>query len=309
MRAARRAVDIYGIRSARVRLVAQRHNIVFAVVSSAGDRYALRMARPSYRSIPELEAEAAWLSELSSDGSLVVPEPVPTVRGPYTATVEQGGCFRNFLLFRWVKGRRAQRITVPAAAAVGALLAHLHHRAERSSRPPEFERPIYDLRGVTGAAIGADPQVARSKLRAEDLAVLDDAAARVGECLGRIDRLPQTWGLVHGDLTLGNLVFDKGAPRPIDFDDLGWGYYGYDVAATYLALPRGSPGVRQAFLQEYRRVREVSWCEAEFRSFVAARHIYSILWWAAHYLKSSSTSEGDEATEWRINVLREFAST
>lgn len=41
-----------------------------------------------------------------------------------------------------------------------------------------------------------------------------------------------TFGLIHADLHLDNVLFAGGEARPIDFDDCGLGHWLYDIAVT-----------------------------------------------------------------------------
>ncbi|MFS0722484.1 phosphotransferase enzyme family protein [Paenibacillus sp. 1P07SE] len=60
------------------------------------------------------------------------------------------------------------------------------------------------------------------------------------------------YGLVHGDLHLGNIVFHDGVPAPIDFGLCGHGYYLYDVAAPMLSM---WPKHRWMLLSSYEALR------------------------------------------------------
>ncbi|EPY05268.1 aminoglycoside phosphotransferase [Paenibacillus alvei TS-15] len=55
-----------------------------------------------------------------------------------------------------------------------------------------------------------------------------------------MERNANTYGLIHGDLHTGNVVYNGEEPRPIDFGRCGYGYYLYDMAGALLGL-----GVKQ----------------------------------------------------------------
>ena len=60
------------------------------------------------------------------------------------------------------------------------------------------------------------------------------------------------WGLIHGDLHPGNLLFHRGEARPIDFSRCGYGHFVYDIAecCRFVGSER-----RRAFAEGYRRFR------------------------------------------------------
>jgi Ser/Thr protein kinase RdoA (MazF antagonist) len=64
---------------------------------------------------------------------------------------------------------------------------------------------------------------------------------------------PFACGLIHGDFHAGNWLFDRDRVGFIDFEDLGWGYFLYDVAtALFAALARADyPAVADAFTRAY----------------------------------------------------------
>lgn len=45
-----------------------------------------------------------------------------------------------------------------------------------------------------------------------------------------------SYGLIHADLHFGNFLVQDGRVSVIDFDQLGWGHYGYDSAVMKVEL-------------------------------------------------------------------------
>lgn len=75
----------------------------------------------------------------------------------------------------------------------------------------------------------------------------------------RLGKSPERFGLIHSDLSFGNVLFTADEALPIDFDDCGFGYYLYDLAVI-LAGPWERPGFqqcREALLQGYREICEL----------------------------------------------------
>lgn len=69
-----------------------------------------------------------------------------------------------------------------------------------------------------------------------------------------MEQQENTYGLIHGNFHLGNVVFNGGEPRPIDFGRCGYGYYLYDMAGALVGL-----GVKQRerFVAGYESVKKL----------------------------------------------------
>lgn len=74
------------------------------------------------------------------------------------------------------------------------------------------------------------------------------AAAKILSELEDMEANKDQYGLIHGDLHSGNVVFAGEQPYPIDFGRCGYGYYLYDLAAALLEL---SPEQRKRFIEGY----------------------------------------------------------
>src|SRR5699024_907824 len=96
---------------------------------------------------------------------------------------------------------------------------------------------------------------------------------------------PHRWGLIHGDLRLANLLIHDGDTRVIDFDDCGLGWYVHDFATalSFIEDHPNRPELTQAWLQGYRRHRELSADdEAEIPTFVMLRRMQLLAWIGSH---------------------------
>ena len=81
--AAMRALAHFPVDAEHVELIAHSENVTFRVSVSGGDTdYVLRLHRPGYNSIEELDSERAWTRALKEAG-IPVPASLPTHRGDY----------------------------------------------------------------------------------------------------------------------------------------------------------------------------------------------------------------------------------
>jgi Ser/Thr protein kinase RdoA (MazF antagonist) len=91
----------------------------------------------------------------------------------------------------------------------------------------------------------------------------------------------EAYGLVHGDLHLGNVLFVGGEARAIDFDDCGYGPWVYDFAVTLANQwkSRDWPDLRDAFCAGYAAERELPDL-ADLEMICAGRLVSLGLWLA-----------------------------
>ncbi len=99
------ALPHWSMEGAQVELITYRENAVFALTSREGERYAMRVHRPDYRSDQHIRSELQWMAALSEVG-LSTPDAVPTRSGDSLVTVGAAGVPqpRQCDLFRWVPG-------------------------------------------------------------------------------------------------------------------------------------------------------------------------------------------------------------
>jgi Ser/Thr protein kinase RdoA (MazF antagonist) len=204
----------------------------------------LRLHRPGYNSLEELECERAWVKALVDTG-LPVPDPLVTRDGTHfvligiPCTNEQ----RYVGMTTWLKGeplRRCPEIDSDTSTRarvfhrIGGIVAAMHNQATRWTGPPGFTRPKLDLDGL----LGDNPRWGRFWEYA-DLPVggrerLLAARARLRGALSDYGMTPDNFSLIHADLDPGNIIYDRGALALIDFDDSGYGWHMYDVASALI---------------------------------------------------------------------------
>jgi Ser/Thr protein kinase RdoA (MazF antagonist) len=276
-RLAQAALAAYGLDGVTLTPIGHGENTTFRVVAAgattapgdpyAGNSYLLRIHRPGYQTAASIASELAWLAALRQDG-LVVPEP------------------RSCSLFRWMRGRKTGQVRLQHFAALGRLMAHLHAYTALWPLPPGFSRRRWDWEGLFGDDAGFNlPAAEVWALLPEPYAgrfrVVADRARQV---MDELSQGPDAFGLIHADLLLGkegNMLFAGGEARPIDFDDCGFGYWVYDLAASlaHWQLAERWPRVRDALLEGYSQVRPFPAGQlAHLDLFMAARHVSEILW-------------------------------
>jgi Ser/Thr protein kinase RdoA (MazF antagonist) len=160
---ARAALARWHLDAAALSLLKDRENTVYKVTDPrSGERFALRVHRPSYHSDAEIRSELQWTAALI-DAGIEAPAAVPTPGGDMFVTVRHEAVPepRQCDLLRWVEGTIIGDIESGHIATAdevrsnhflaGRLAALIHNHGERWQRPPGFTRPIMDFDGLIGS--------------------------------------------------------------------------------------------------------------------------------------------------------------
>jgi Ser/Thr protein kinase RdoA (MazF antagonist) len=242
----------------RATLINLSENHTYRIDGSSGAPHILRLHRPGYQSRESIESELAWISALR-DPALLVPRPLTGRDG---RLVQQLGPNQFAVLFAFERGREpvADDDLVWLFRIIGRFAAAAHRHAENWSRPPAFVRPawtaeaVLDAEGLWGnwrSAPGVDGQVLRT---------LDPLDAELRKRLAAYGTGEDRFGLIHADMRLANLLVDGEAVSLIDFDDCGFGWFVYDLAASlsFLETRCDVPVLKQSWIEGYTAIRPLS---------------------------------------------------
>jgi len=264
----------------------------------------------------DVEAEIRWLRAMADEG-LPTPRPWFDRSGralqPWQPDPAQPAC--HAVLLAWVPGRRLDRGLRPVhLRRTGELTARMHVVAERLVRagaiPTRRLTDGPDLRAWASA--DATPASWLRHLSAAEAAVLRETAQRLLADLASLPHDATSWGFVHGDLHVWNLLFQRDAAAAIDFGDCGFGHHAQDLAATlqYLRHPlvhNHDPGalygaLHDALLEGYARHRTLPpMIERQVEVYIVARMLNTVEWvvgtwprvdlrpWGPGFLRQSQT--------------------
>jgi Ser/Thr protein kinase RdoA (MazF antagonist) len=208
-----------------LRLINRSENATWA----AGDGLILRVHRQGYHTAAEIASELAWLQALQGTGLRCV-EPVAAVDGTLLQVLEgqHVAGFRRIAAREVSEGDDLQHWF----GELGRISAGLHAHARGWQRPAGFTRKRWDVDTILGPAPHWGDWRDAVGLDGPGRAVLqrlsDDLTAR----LRAYGTGPERFGLIHADLRLTNLMLDDQGLWAIDFDDCGFGWWLYDLAAA-----------------------------------------------------------------------------
>jgi Ser/Thr protein kinase RdoA (MazF antagonist) len=270
-----------------LRLLNLSENATYAVETGSGDRSILRVHRKDYHHAHQIESELMWLEALQRDSDITVPTVLPARDGRKVVTVHHDGADRHVVHFEMVPGAEPDEklLTATDFHTLGCITAGLHDHARDWTRPSGFDRFSWDWQNCLGDsprwgrwrdAVGVGEHEAEILTRAEHL--LQRRLAEYGTG-------PDTFGLVHADLRLANLLVDGDTITVIDFDDCGFGWYFYDfgTAVSFFEDHPSVPEWQDAWVTGYRTRRDLAASDEDMlASFVLLRRLLLLAWMGTH---------------------------
>lgn len=285
--AAWRVAPRFGLEPETITLLSHSENVVLAVTLGAGRRVVMRLHRPGYNTVDQLDSEVAWVESLGRFG-VPVPTPLTTADGGHYVAVDIDGIEHQVGVVGWVAGEPLGGPTEAGGAAVvdhydriGQLAATIraHHATWR--QPPGFDRRSWDLDGFLGESPLWGRFWALDVLSDEQRALFAACREALRAELGGLPTTPERFGLIHADLHLGNLMAEGDELTVIDFDDAGHGWFVYELAvALHPVLEEPwEVDARAALLRGYRQVHPLDAVEeALIDSFLTMRSLMIVAW-------------------------------
>jgi Ser/Thr protein kinase RdoA (MazF antagonist) len=268
--AALEALKAFPIQLENISAIKHSENVTFRVTPRGSKtHYALRLHRPGYNSLAELNSERQWTRALKEAG-LAVPESFNTIEGHHfhPVNIHATGEQRLAGLTTWLEGIPLDEYLPECTdleerqeiyRQIGVLAAKSHNQATNWNEPPDFQRRRLDADGL----VGADPHWGRfwehAELTEAEGKLLRRARQHAHSDLVRLGKDPQTFSLIHADLNPDNIVHANGKLAMIDFDDAAYGWHMYDIASA-LFEERHHPdfeNLRTAFFAGYQQHRQI----------------------------------------------------
>ena len=259
-------------------------NHTFRIDGPGDARHILRLHRPHYQSRTAINSELAWLDALVATTDIPVPIPLHGIDGEALQEVAPD---RFAVLFRFEAGKepRPEEDLVVLFAVLGRCAATAHSQIADWQQPENFVRPIWDAIGLLEpAGLWGDwrkaPHVEGEVL--DDLTSLD-AALRAD--LLRYGTDIDRFGLIHADMRLANLLVEGERVTLLDFDDCGFGWFLYDLAASlsFFETSPQVPALIRSWLSAYMQVRPLKAEDIDMiDALILLRRMALLAWIGSH---------------------------
>lgn len=226
-------------------------NVVFTFTRE-GRSYVLRLTDEHKRTQAMLQAEVDYINHLALHG-VPVARPIRSLAGLEVERVQTPLGTFHAVVFDLIKGTQydIEELEQSQFAQWGRALGQLHRAAQRYRGPG---RATWQERlTALEHELPLDEQAARKLL------------ARVAAQVEQFATDEQSFGLLHGDFELDNLIWAEQTIGIVDFDESAWGWFVADIAFALRDLFGDSAGnidwestQLQTFLEGYRAVNAVS---------------------------------------------------
>lgn len=274
-------------RDATVSLLSESENKVYLVRDPARPQdYVIRInsGRLAYHTPPMIASELRWLMALRRDTDIVVPEVLAATDGSLVQTFDAAGLDkpRHAAVYSFLTGSEPpEDLLSPGFERLGEISARMHDHAKSWTPPADFSRCSWTPDAILDDRLNWGPWQTGSGVDGETLALLSQLDEAVRGRLAGLSHDREHFGLIHADLRLANLLVEGERTGIIDFDDCGFGWYLFDLAAalSFLEERPDAPELVACWLAGYRKVAEVpAAMEAEIPTFIMLRRLQLIGW-------------------------------
>ena len=269
----------------------------------------LRLHRQGYHTKPEIASELAWLTALQHLPGLNAVRPIPGAQGLVT---EIDGRF--LVAFAPIDGQELQPGDDLARwfAPLGEITARLHLHARAWTPPQGFTRKRWDVETILGPNPHWGDWRQAQGLHPQGEALLARATEVLATKLHAYGTAPETFGLIHADLRLANLMVNGDRLTAIDFDDCGFGWWAYDLASalSFIETDPRLPDLIAAWVQGYTRIATL---RAEDRAIIPSliflRRVLLTAWLATRADSDTAQSLGGPAyTRGTLDLAERYMS-
>lgn len=274
---------------AELSLMRLSENAVFLVREFSGRRRVMRVSRIGYHTGEEIQAEVRWLEHLSGQNQVRTACPLRNSQGSFLTTANQGGQTYVCVLFEYLEGIHPDPARDGEAGEdfrqTGRIAALLHRDAAEWKESRRLARAHWDYEHMIGQGGLFGDWRRCTDLSLGERRFLEEICAGIRRRLWEYGRDDENYGLIHSDLRAANLLKDGGAMQVIDFDDCGFGWHMYDLAASvsFLEDHPGVPDWIRAWIEGYRTEGVLT--ERDIRqipAFVMARRLQLLAWVTSH---------------------------
>lgn len=202
------------------------------VFRAQGERRFLRFVDTSERSREAIETEVELLDWLAGEG-IDVAVPSPSRRGNLVETVEADSGAFHAVVFPALEGEQFEIVDLDDSGfrRWGAALGELHSAMRHYSGSGSSARPSWrDHLEFAGEFVPEDAPALRGELE------------RITSSLAALPTSSDTYGLIHSDFELDNLIWRDGSIGILDFDDSSRLWYAADIVFALRDLSGGGAG-------------------------------------------------------------------
>lgn len=266
-------------------------NFTYLITCEAENKkYVLRVNRPRYHSLEELNSELIWMRALKRDTDIHMADVLPGKNGECIQKLELGdpeNPYYTCTLFSFVKGEGIRDIPyerlLQYQKIIGSICAKLHLHVLQSKEIAALPRFSWAEKDLVGKdAIVGDWEIS-DRITETQRGILKQAVDIALKRLKAYGKGKDRYGLIHSDLNINNILVDGSIVNVLDFDDCGYGWFLYDLATSVLEYDDTLEEMTKAWLEGYETIRPLSLADKEeVDTFIVLRKIVRIGWIYSH---------------------------
>lgn len=314
--AAQKALAVYGLAGDYELVLHHRsENVTYLVVHGRTKRRygAMRVGRPGYHTLEETGAEMQWLDRIAAENTVTIAAPIRDPLGRVVVSVEAGGQQFHCVLCEYLTGQAPDPESGDRGywcfQRIGEAAARLHLQTLGWRESRSLCRPVWDYEALLGEyGLFGNWRVCRG-LGDGGHRLLSLVCGQIESRLKEYGRDPARFGLIHTDLRAANLLVEDCQLKVLDFDDCGFCWYLFDLAASFSFVENHVEisGWIQAWLKGYTAVRKL--CQEDYDmipTFLMARRIQLLAWITSHDDSDPVGTYRDGFLAGTLNMAKEY---
>jgi Ser/Thr protein kinase RdoA (MazF antagonist) len=284
---------------------------------SSGEKAVLRISRPGYHTVDELESELIWVEQIRKDTEVIVAAPIRGTDGEYIQFLRSDNkkayALYTCVLFEFLEGKAPdesdEQTMVQSFFYLGEITACLHKHSKSWRDAGGLHRFVWDHHNM----IGNNPKWGFWQ-NAEDLDnkktnILEHAASIIQRRMKNYSRNGENFGLIHADLRLANILIDGDDLKVIDFDDCGYGWYMHDLASA-VSFIETKPITKKLIINWIAGYQKVSPLKQEdldeIDTFIMQRRLQLLGWLTSHRESTPAKALSVGFTEGTVTLAEEY---
>lgn len=250
----------------------------------------LRIGRPGYHTLSELNSEMKWLKQINEYTPLVVANPIKGLNGEFIQNVKgSDGEIYNCVITEFLAGsspdENNEEQMVKQFKYLGETTAYLHRQTEIWNGTSKIDRYEWNFDNVIGKTPKWGDWRSFPDMTPEAQTFLEDVVQIIEKRLKRYGKTENNFGLIHADLRLANLLIEGEQIKVIDFDDCGFGWHLQDLASALSFIEEKPivPKLVNAWLSGYKKVLPFTDTDfEEIDTFIMMRRLQLTAWLGSH---------------------------
>lgn len=250
----------------------------------------MRVSRPGYHTLDELNSEMKWLRQINEYTPLIVANPLKGLNGQNIQVVT-GPDKQNYfcVICEFLSGispdENNEEQMVKQFKYLGETTAYLHRQTEIWNGTKKLNRIDWTFDNIIGKTPKWGDWRKFPDMTPEAQAYLEEIVQIIEKRLMRYGKNENNYGLIHADLRLANLLIEGEQIKVIDFDDCGFGWHLHDLASALSFIEEKPivPKLVNAWLSGYKKVLPFTDTDfEEIDTFIMMRRLQLTAWLGSH---------------------------